>query len=83
MLDFIHNACLKLVENIFLRKSNNGFESPWHGKTVHFTSRYDMSGMYRDTSLDAATKEIERNRNKIKAILKHKKEEKHRLKMTK
>jgi hypothetical protein len=37
--------------------------------------------MFRDTSLDAATKEIERNRNKIKLILKQKKEEERRAKM--
>jgi len=62
---------------------HNPNELPWNGKSVQFTSRYNPNSIFRDSSLSAATMEIERNRKRIKMALKEKKEEKRRMKMYK
>ena len=50
----------------------------FHGMAnkASFTGRYDISGMFRDTSLDAATKEANRQKIKNNKLLQVKKEEK-------
>ena len=52
-----------------------GISSHGMGNKASFTGRYDISGMFRDTSLDAATKEISRQKIKYKKLLQVKKEE--------